>query len=91
MQGEMFMNKIKSIFENVKKAVLICFGVYLIIAVIISIHIKYYEATSLIIFLGIYGYLFLYGVIGVITPLIPPDEDTIIEYRKKMPCIASII
>lgn len=77
------MNKIKSIFENVKKAVLICFGVCLIIAVIISIHIKYYEVTSLIIFLGIYGYLFLYGVIGGITPLIPPDEETIIEYRKK--------
>ena len=62
---------------------LLLFGVSLIFAVIISIYVKYYEAISLIIFLGVYGYLFLYGVIMVITPLIPPDEEDIIEYRKK--------
>lgn len=77
------MNKIKTIFKFVTKAMLLLFGVSLIFAVIISIYVKYYEAISLIIFLGVYGYLFLYGVIMVITPLIPPDEEDIIEYRKK--------
>ncbi len=77
------MKEKKKVCKFGMRVMSILFGICLTIAVLVSICMKYYEAISLIIFLGIYIYLLCYGLIMVLTPLKPPNEEEIIEFQKK--------